>query len=71
MSYNRKIYAEIVLKYPSQSQPRLKFAIRAFSLKKRILSNFSPERLDRWSVATRPPYENSLSTLVELGGGVR
>ena len=71
MSHKRKIYAEIVLKYPSQSQPWLKFAIRAFSLKKRIWSSFSPERLDQWSVATRPPYDNSLSTLVELGGGVR
>ena len=32
---------------------------------------FSPERLARWSVATRPPYEKCLSKFVELGGGVR
>ena len=53
------------------SQPKSKFAIKAFSLRKRIWSSFSPERLARWSVATRPPYEKSLSTFVELGGGVR
>ena len=52
-------------------QPKSKFAIRAFSLKNRIWSSFSGERLARWSVATRPPYEKSLSTFVELGGGVR
>ena len=55
----------------NHSQPKSKFAIKAFSLRKRIWSSFSPERLARWSVATRPPYEKSLSTFVELGGGVR
>ena len=53
------------------SQPRSKFAIRQFSRRNRIWSSFSPDKLARWSVATRPPYENSLSTFVELGGGVR
>ena len=53
------------------SQPKSKFAIKAFSLRKRIWSSFSPERLARWSVATRPPYEKCLSKFVELGGGVR
>ena len=53
------------------SQPKSKFAIKAFSLRNRIWSSFSPERLARWSVATRPPYEKCLSKFVELGGGVR
>ena len=53
------------------SQPRSKFAISAFSRKKRIWSNFSPDKEDLWSVATSPPQENSFSTFVELGGGVK
>ena len=37
------------------SQPRSKFAISAFSRKKRIWSNFSPDMEDLWSVTTSPP----------------
>ena len=50
-----------------QIHPRSKLAIKTFSRRNRIWSSFSADRLDRWSVATNPPYENSLSTLVELG----
>ena len=60
------IFIQILEKYIQQtihSHPKSKLAMRAFSLKKRIWSSFSAERLDRWSVATRPPYEKSLSTL--------
>ena len=62
--YHLHIYS-ILEKYKQQtihSHPKSKLAMRAFSLKKRIWSSFSAERLDRWSVATRPPYKNSLST---------
>ena len=52
-----------------QIHPRSKLAIKTFSRRNRIWSSFSADRLDRWSVATNPLYENSLSTLVELGGG--
>ena len=54
-----------------QIHPRSKLAIKTFSRRNRIWSSFSADRLDRWSVATTPPYEKSLSTLVALGGGVR
>ena len=64
---NTNIYKGAVI----HSQPKSKFAIKAFSLRNRIWSSFSPERLARWSVATRPPYEKCLSKFVELGGGVR
>ena len=53
------------------SQLKSKFAIKAFFVRNRIWSSFSPERLARWSVATRSPYEKCLSKFVELGGGVR
>ena len=46
-----------------QIHPRSKLAINSFSRRNRIWSSFSADRLDRWSVATNPPYENSLSTL--------
>ena len=48
-----------------QIHPRSKLAIKKFSRRNRIWSSFSADRLDRWSVATNPPYENSLSTLVQ------
>ena len=48
-----------------QIHPRSKLAIKTFSRRNRIWSSFSADRLDRWSVATNPPYENSLSTLVQ------
>lgn len=54
-----------------QSQPRSKLAMINFSHKNKIWSNFSRARLERWSVATKPPQEKSRSTLVELGGGVK
>ena len=35
-------------KWHIYSQPRSKFAIKAFSLRKRIMSSFSPDKLARW-----------------------
>ena len=45
------------------SHPNLKLAMRAFSRKNKIWSNFSPDRAARWSVAVNPPMEKRRSIL--------
>ena len=64
------------LKYPNvidfaYSQSNSKFITRMFSLRKRTFSRFLGTILDLLSVAINPAIEKSLSTSVEIGGGVR
>ena len=52
-------------------QSSLKFIMTRFSRRKRILFTLSGNNKALLSSNTIPAYENSLSTLVDVGGGVR
>ena len=53
------------------SQSSSKFSTRMLSLRKSNFSRVSGDNLALLSAAIRPAAENSLSTSVEVGGGVR